>query len=95
MNVLRIMLRHAGYYIIVLALISLFAGAYFREWLITLCGAALSVSMFSAIAELLLGDSIGEGAQRVSVWCLRGTAITTAIVIIARFGIDNILKLFA
>lgn len=94
MNVLRVMLRYVGYYILIMALISMFAGASVRESLITLCGGALSVSMFAAVAQLLLNGRCGSMAQRVSAWCLRGTVITTAIVVITGLGLGNIAKLF-
>ena len=95
MNVLRVMMKYVGYYILIMALISIFAAASVRGLLITLCGAALSVSMFAAIIQLLLDGSIGATAQKISAWCLRGTAITTAIVVIAGFGFGNIVNVFA
>ena len=94
MNVLRVMLKHAGYYILVMVLISVFSALPVRGALTTLCGAALSVSMFAAIMQLLLDGTVGATAQKVSAWCLRGTAITTAIVVIAGIGIGNIAKVF-
>ncbi len=94
MNVLRVMLKYVGYYILIMALISIFAGSPIRGWLITLCGAALSVSMFAAIIQLLLDGSVVAAAQKVSAWCLRGTAIVTAIVVIGGIGVGNIAKVF-
>lgn len=94
MSVLRVMLKYVGYYILIMVLISIFAGSPIRGLLITLCGAALSVSMFAAIIQLLIDGSIGAAAQKVSAWCLRGTAITTAIVVIAGIGVGNIARLF-
>ena len=72
-----------------------FAAASVRGLLITLCGAALSVSMFAAIAQLLLEGSAGATAQKISTWCLRSTAIVIAIVVIGGFGIENIIKVFS
>lgn len=94
MSVLRVMLKYVGYYILIMILISIFAGSPIRELLITLCGAALSGSMFAAIIQLLIDGSIGVAAQKVSAWCLQGTAITTAIVVIASIGVGNIARLF-
>ena len=94
MNVLRVMLKYVGYYILIMALISIFASSPIRGFLITLCGAALSVSMFASVIQLLISGRIGAAAEKVSAWCLRGTAITTAIVIIAGIGLENIRRLF-
>ena len=94
MSVLKAMLKYVGYYILVMALLSVFAGESVRELLITLCGAALSVSMFATIIHLLIGGSIGVAAQKVSAWCLRGTIITASIVIIANIGLLNITRVF-
>ena len=95
MSVLRLMMKYAGYYVLFLVLISSFAASPTREMLTTLCGAALSVSMFAAIVQFLLDGSAGAVAQKVSSWCFRITAITTGIVVIAGIGIDNIVKVFA
>ena len=94
MNVLRVMLKYVGYYILIMTLIAIFASSPIRGLLITLCGAALSVSMFAAIIQLLFDGSIGAVAEKVSAWCLRSTAITTAIVVIAGIGLENIGRLF-
>lgn len=94
MDVLRVMLKYAGYYIMITASISFFGAVPVRGVLNTVCGAALSVSMFAAIIQLLIDGDIGLAAHRVSAWCLRGTVIITAIVIIAGIGIDKIAKLF-
>ncbi len=94
MNVLRVMLKYVGYYVLVMALISFFAASPVKGALLTLCGAALSVSMFAAVIQLLLDGSVGAAAQKVSAWCLRGTVITTAIVVIAGIGIGNIARVF-
>lgn len=94
MSVLRVMLKYVGYYILITLLISIFAAPSVREILITFCGAALSVSMFAAIIQLLLDGSTGAIAQRISAWCFRGTVIITAIVVIAGIGIGNIAKVF-
>ena len=56
---------------------------------------ALSVSMFASIIQLLLDGSVGAAAQKISAWCLRGTVIVTAIVVIAGIGVGNIAKVFA
>lgn len=93
MNVLRVMLRYVGYYVLITVSISFFGAAPARGLLNTVCGAALSVSMFAAIIQLLIDGDIGLAAQKVSAWCLRGTAIITVIVIIAGIGIDKIAKL--
>lgn len=95
MNVLRVMLKYVGYYILIMALISIFASSPVRGALITLCGVALSVSMFASIIQLLLDGSVGAAAQKISAWCLRGTVIVTAIVVIAGIGVGNIAKVFA
>lgn len=95
MNVLRVMLKYVGYYILIIALISIFASSPVSGALITLCGAALSISMFASIIQLLLDGSVGAAAQKVSAWCLRGTVIVTAIVVIAGIGVGNIAKVFA
>ena len=95
MSILRVMTKHVGYYVLMMVLISFFAAASVRGLLITLCGAALSVSMFAVIAQLLLEGSAGATAQKISTWCLRSTAIVTAIVVIGGFGIENIIKVFS
>lgn len=95
MNVLRVMLKYAGYYILIMILISIFAAASVKGVLGTLCGAALSVSMFAAIIQLISSGSVGEIAQKISTWCFRGAMITTVIVVIAGIGIENIAKIFA
>ena len=94
MNVLRVMLKYVGYYILIMALISVFAASSIRGPLMTLCGGALAVSMFAAVIQLLLDGSVGIAAQKVSAWCLCGTAITTAIVVIAGIGLGNIVRVF-
>lgn len=94
MDVLRIMLKYVGYYILIMALISIFAADAVKGSLSTLCGAALSVSMFAAIIQLLLDGNAGAIAQKVSSWCLRGTVILTGIVVIAGIGVGNIAKVF-
>lgn len=95
MSVLRLMMKYAGYYVLFMVLISSFAASPTRGMLTALCGAALSVSMFAAIVQLLLDGSVGAVAQKVSSWCFRITVITTGIVVIAGIGIDNIVKVFA
>lgn len=95
MNILRVMTKHVGYYVLMMILVSFFAAASVRGLLITLCGAALSVSMFAAIAQLLLEGNVGATAHKISTWCLRSTAIVTAIVVIGGFGIENIIKVFS
>lgn len=94
MNVLRIMLKYVGYYILIMVLISFFAPTSVREALTLLCGAALSVSMFAAVFQLVVDGQAGVTAQRISAWCLRGTAIIAAIAVIAGIGINNIAKVF-
>ena len=94
MSVLRLMLKYVGYYILVMILLAVFSRPAVRELLSTLCGAALSVSMFASVIQLLLGGSIGAAAQRTASWLLRGTVIITAIVVIAGLGFDNIARLF-
>ena len=95
MNVLRLMLKYVGYYILIMGLLAVFSRSAVRELLSTLCGAALSVSMFASVIQLLLGGSIGTTAQKISSWLLRGTVIITAIVVIAGLGFDNIARLFS
>ena len=95
MNVLRIMLKYAGYYILIEGLIAVFAAPPTKGALSALCGAALAVAMFAAVLQLLLDGSIGAAAQRISSWCWRGTVIVTAIVIISGIGIGNIIKVFS
>ena len=95
MSVLRVMLKYVGYYILIMALISVFVSSQIKGYLIILCGAALAVSMFAAIIQLLLDGSVGATAQKISAWCLRGTVIVTAIAVIAGIGFGNIAKLFA
>lgn len=95
MSVLRVMLKHAGYYVLMSVLLALFAGPYTRNLLLIVCSAALSVSMFATVIGLLLDGEVGLAAQRISAWCLRGSAIATAIAIIACIGLGNILRLFA
>lgn len=94
MSVLRLMLKYVGYYILIIVLLAVFSRPAVRELLCTLCGAALSVSMFASVIELLLGGSIGTAARKISSWLLRGTVITTAIVVISGLGFDNIARLF-
>jgi len=94
MNVLRIMMKYAGYHILIMVLISSFVATPVRGVLTTFTGAVLSVSMFAAIIQLLLDGSAGTIAQKVSAWCLRITVITSAIVVITGIGIDNIVKVF-
>lgn len=94
MSVLRVMLKYVGCYILTVTLISIFAAPSMKGVLTTLCGAALSVSMFAAVIQLLLGGSVGTIAQKVSAWSFRGTVIITTIVVIAGIGIDNIAKVF-
>lgn len=94
MRVLRVMLKYVGCYILTMALISIFAGSPIRDILMTLCGAALSVSMFAAIVQLFFGGNIGAMAHNITTWCLHGTIITTVIVIIAKIGFGNIVKVF-
>ena len=94
MNVLRLMLKYVGYYILIMGLLAVFSRSAVRELLRTLCGAALSVSMFASVIQLLLGGSIGTTAEKISSWLLRGTVIITAIVVIAGLGVDNIARLF-
>ena len=67
MSVLRLMMKYAGYYVLFLVLISSFAASPTREMLTTLCGAALSVSMFAAIVQFLLDGSAGAVAQKVAI----------------------------
>ncbi len=95
MNVLRVMLKYVGYYIMIMLLISIFAAASVKGMLGNLCGAALSISMFAAIIQLLFSGSVAEVAQKISTWCFRGTIITTVIVIITGIGIGNIVKIFS
>lgn len=76
-----------------MTIISLFALTGMKDFLFKVCGAALSVSMFAAIFQLIIGGSLGSGAQKISTWCLRGTAIITAIAVIAGYGVRNILSL--
>ena len=80
---------------VVMILLAVFSRPAVRELLSTLCGAALSVSMFASVIQLLLGGSIGAAAQRTASWLLRGTVIITAIVVIAGLGFDNIARLFS
>lgn len=95
MSILREMVKYAESYVLMVVLISLFAASSVRGMMITLCGAALSVSMFASIAQLLLDGTAGAVAQKVSAWCMRSTAIVTAIVVISGFGVGNIAKMFA
>ncbi len=95
MSVLRVMLKHVGYYVLIMVLVSFFTASPVRGMLVSLCGAALSVSMFATIIQLLLGGSTGYAAQKISAWCLRSTAIITAIVVIGGLGIGNIARVFA
>ena len=94
MSVLRVMFKYAGYYVLMTALISLFAGPTAKGLLLQLCGAALSVSMFASIIQLLTDGKVGITAEKVSAWCLRGTAIVSAIVVITGIGFGNIIRLF-
>ncbi len=94
MNVLNVMLKHFGYYILTMIVMSWFVTSSMQNFLLTLCGAAIFVSMFATIVQLFFDGSIGCGAQKVSAWCLRGTAIITGIAVISTIGINNIVKLF-
>lgn len=94
MNVLRLMLKYVGYYILIMGLLAVFSRSAVKELLSALCGAALSVSMFASVIQLLLGGSIGATAQKAASWLLRGTVVITAIVVIAGLGFDNIARLF-
>jgi len=95
MNVLNVMLKHIKYYIFMMILMSWFVTPSLQNLLITLCGAAIFVSMFATILQLFFDGCIGSGAQMVSAWCLRGTAILTGIAVIATIGVGNIIKLFS
>lgn len=94
MSVLKVMMRHVGYYILTIMLISSFTSGIAHELLMTVCGAAVFISMFAAVIQLFFDGSVGAGAQKVSEWCLRGTAVTTGIAVISSIGISNIAKLF-
>ena len=96
MGILKVMLKYAGYYILVMVLLSIFAPDTVKTILLTICGAALSVSMFAAVIQLILGEGGGVGAvvYKISTWCLRGTIIITAISVIAGIGLGNIAKIF-
>ncbi len=94
MSILRILLRYVGYSILIMLLLFSFAESVIRDMLITLCGAALSISMFAAVFQLLLGGSAGAIAQSISAWLLRGTAVIAAIVVITEIGIGKIIRLF-
>ena len=94
MSLLRVMMKHLGYYILMIILLSWFVTGTIQGILITICGAAVFISMFAAIVQLIFDGDIGAGAQRISIWCLRGTAIVTGIAVIGAIGINNIAKLF-
>ena len=94
MNVLRKMLKYAGYYIMTMMAVGFLAPAAVSDLLTSLCGATLSVSMFAAIFQMIVGGDMGKTAGKISEWCLNGTAAVTVIAVIAGIGLDNIAGLF-
>ena len=84
-----------GYYIAVSILISTMCRTGLGKSISALCGGAIFVSMFASIYSMLIGGNSGAVAQKVSTWCLRGTVITTGVLIISEIGIDKIVKAFA
>ena len=92
MAVLSTMIKYIGYYIVMSILIALFTGTSTQIILTKLCGAAISISMFSAVIELLLGGMAGAIAHRISEWCMRGAIIAVLTAIVSEIGMMNIIN---
>ena len=84
-----------GYYIAVTILISTMCRTELGMSISALCSGAIFVSMFASIYSMLVGGGSGAVAQKISKWCLRGTVITTGVLVISEIGLDKIVKAFA
>ena len=94
MAVVRTMLKYTAYYIVISVVVSMFAGHDVQQHLLVLCKAALAISMFAAVFQLLLQGEAGAVAQNVSSWCLRGTTAIAIIVVVSGIGVQSISSLF-
>ena len=94
MNILRCIGRCIVYYIAVCLIISIFVESSWQSALITIAGAAVSVSFFAMLLDLFVGDIGGGIFQKIENWCLRGMFIVVALAAAVSVGLDKIMALF-
>ena len=94
MIIVRTIIRHAAYYVLIMLVASIFSGVLINNTILNCCKAAIAISMFANIYALLCGGKSGVVAQGISAWCLRSVVIVAVVFIASGIGLRAIADFF-